>query len=59
MSNPQLKKLVAKFEKLKAQFGRSTDSAERIELLEKISLVINELDRVIFEQMAKFANRTN
>jgi hypothetical protein len=59
MATPQLKKLVAEFEKLKADFGRSTDSEERIELLEKIGLVINELDRVIIEQMAKLPNRTN
>jgi hypothetical protein len=59
MSIPQFWKLVAEFEKIKAQFGRSTDPVERGELLEKISLVINELDRVIMEQMAKLAFRIN
>jgi hypothetical protein len=57
MSTPQLKKLVAEFETIKAQFGRSNDPVERVELLEKIGLVINELDRLIIEQMAKLQPR--
>jgi hypothetical protein len=57
MSTPQLTKLMAEFQTLKAQFMRSTDPAERVELLEKIGLVINELDRAIIERMTKLANR--
>jgi hypothetical protein len=54
MSSPQFTELVAEF---KAQFRRSTDPVERGELLEKIGLVINELDRVIIKQMAKLQPR--
>jgi hypothetical protein len=57
MSAPQLAKLVADFQTIKAQFMRSTDPVERIELLEKIGLVINELDRVIIEQLTKLQPR--
>jgi hypothetical protein len=57
MSTPQSKKLMADFETIKAQFRRTTDPVERGELLEKIGLVINELDRVIIEQMAKLQRR--
>jgi hypothetical protein len=53
MSTSRFKKLGAEFEVLKIQFNRCTDSAQRNELLVKLSLVINEIDSLIIEQLEK------
>jgi hypothetical protein len=53
MPTSQFKKLAAEFETLKVQFGRCVYFEERNELLVKISLVIDEIDGLIIEQLAK------
>ena len=53
MGTSQFKKLAAEFETLKVQFSRCVDSEERVELLKKIGVVIDEIDGLIIEQLAK------
>jgi len=57
MSTPQLTKLVAEFETIKAHLERSTDPVERSELLVKLGVVVQEIDSFIIEQMTKLQPR--
>jgi hypothetical protein len=59
MSTSRFKELAAEFERLKMQFNGCTDSAQRNELLVKLSLVINEIDSLIIEQLERCSQRIN